>query len=615
MKWLYRKYIAIFVDSLVEEIKSTGIIKSTLKSTKILDSGWGRIPNIKNLRIKLGEYNKILQLTGMEVREGNVLRFEPLKADRMNRFMTFQLMKLSSYRSTSPSKYFKLAFALMRRSSSFRVSAINHVFRGWYKVYPLWWILRVNRKASKILRDESTLLDFSRVYIPKAGSDKVRPLGVPTPEWRLVLHMANNFFHWYLKDSILPTQHGFMPGRGSLTAWKSIFERGLLDKPFVYECDLKQFFPSVNLDVLNSRLLKLKVPIWVVNWIDAVNSRLPKLPSKVEVPEDKAREEESWMGALSRALKRADPRPSFGNERFKQGIAIDLKTRVLLQDGSHKYIEWEEMESLLPPRGRFDRRKYRILPPEDPAIPGAKDRQSRVGVPQGAPTSPFLSILILNKFLSQQESISYADDPVFFGDTSFKIYDSPHEGITIHPEKSGWVKREGQWLRPLKFLGLEYDGRVLRAKTRNGSTLELGQDKKSCLQAISQLEHEMYRDQSETSGFQTSKDRVLDNWYNLFKSRLIGHLVSRMYCGSWNLQDYWQDFELKMVSTSWLDLKWKDLKSYKKYTIFNASSYASWSLAEILTRRYRKPRRKPLVRRVASGGDNIERQVRTPSGV
>jgi len=71
---------------------------------------------------------------------------------------------------------------------------------------------------------------------------------------------------------------------------------------------------------------------------------------------------------------------------------------------------------------------------QDPANP---DFLSRTGVPQGAPTSPFLSIITLKKFLSQQRSVSYADDPVFFGDEEFSIRDFPEEGIKIHPEKSG----------------------------------------------------------------------------------------------------------------------------------------------------------------------------------
>jgi len=47
------------------------------------------------------------------------------------------------------------------------------------------------------------------------------------------------------------------------------------------------------------------------------------------------------------------------------------------------------------------------------------------GVPQGSPTSPILSILLLSNFLKQQLSTSYADDPVFYSDKDFEIKDEP----------------------------------------------------------------------------------------------------------------------------------------------------------------------------------------------
>jgi len=62
---------------------------------------------------------------------------------------------------------------------------------------------------------------------------------------------------------------------------------------------------------------------------------------------------------------------------------------------------------------------------------------TRTGVPQGAPTSPFLSIIALKPFLLQQRSVSYADDPIFFGDEYFEIKDFPKGGIVLHPDKSG----------------------------------------------------------------------------------------------------------------------------------------------------------------------------------
>lgn len=72
----------------------------------------------------------------------------------------------------------------------------------------------------------------------------------------------------------------------------------------------------------------------------------------------------------------------------------------------------------------------------------------------------------------------YADDGLIYGESvelneliNSQMGDS---GIEVHPDKSHPVKRDGEWIRPLKFLGLEYDGKrdKLRARTRGGSTLE-----------------------------------------------------------------------------------------------------------------------------------------------
>jgi hypothetical protein len=58
------------------------------------------------------------------------------------------------------------------------------------------------------------------------------------------------------------------------------------------------------------------------------------------------------------------------------------------------------------------------------------------GFPQGMPMSPFLSILALDKYLSQQDSTSYADDPLFYSNTDFKVVDEPENGIINSVEKS-----------------------------------------------------------------------------------------------------------------------------------------------------------------------------------
>jgi len=59
------------------------------------------------------------------------------------------------------------------------------------------------------------------------------------------------------------------------------------------------------------------------------------------------------------------------------------------------------------------------------------------GVPAGAATSPFLSILAIRGYLSQQTCVNYADDQIFYGDKIFHIKDEPENGIIHNQDKSG----------------------------------------------------------------------------------------------------------------------------------------------------------------------------------
>jgi len=61
-------------------------------------------------------------------------------------------------------------------------------------------------------------------------------------------------------------------------------------------------------------------------------------------------------------------------------------------------------------------------------------RKTTTGVPQGAPTSPLLSILIIKDFLKQVPSISFADDPIFYSRRPFQIKDDPAIGVETHKE-------------------------------------------------------------------------------------------------------------------------------------------------------------------------------------
>lgn len=95
-------------------------------------------------------------------------------------------------------------------------------------------------------------------------------------------------------------------------------------------------------------------------------------------------------------------------------------------------------------------------------------------------------MLTLKEFLLQQPSISYADDPIFYGDRPFEIKFNDERGILEAENKASWIKKDGKWLKPLKFLGLEYNGleNTLKAHTRNGATLEVKGDQAKMLEAI-----------------------------------------------------------------------------------------------------------------------------------
>ena len=58
------------------------------------------------------------------------------------------------------------------------------------------------------------------------------------------------------------------------------------------------------------------------------------------------------------------------------------------------------------------------------------------GVPRGLPTSPIASIITLRQFLTQVDSISNADDPIFYSNKEFFIKEDADKGIIINKDKS-----------------------------------------------------------------------------------------------------------------------------------------------------------------------------------
>lgn len=63
----------------------------------------------------------------------------------------------------------------------------------------------------------------------------------------------------FILPGISDSQHGFQPGKGTMTAWREIISK-VINSPDIYEFDLEKFFDQVNLNTILRRLGKLGAP-------------------------------------------------------------------------------------------------------------------------------------------------------------------------------------------------------------------------------------------------------------------------------------------------------------------------------------------------------------------
>jgi RNA-directed DNA polymerase len=143
-------------------------------------------------------------------------------------------------------------------------------------------------KIRRLAGETSPKIDFKRVYIPK-DKGKFRPLGVPKAAYRVWLHMLNQLLvNWFLIKGLYPdSQHGFIPKRGTMTAWKQILNDVIQAKD-IYEFDLKGLFDIVKLDAIVKELAKAKIPEWVNDYIYSINSSLVSLKPPYRIDESEA---------------------------------------------------------------------------------------------------------------------------------------------------------------------------------------------------------------------------------------------------------------------------------------------------------------------------------------
>jgi hypothetical protein len=163
------------------------------------------------------------------------------------------------------------------------------------------------------------------------------------------------------KDYYPSCQHGFFPQRGTMTAWQFILD-SVIDRPDIYEIDLRKFFDGVKIEAINRQLQRNGV---TDNWLNRLYD-------------------------LNRS-------PVIAAERFEGETPQQAADRTKwMNGGEYSY--------------------YLMMYAHD----------ITQGVPQGAPTSPFLSCMALqplitqtksgpefdpvNKYFVERDLVGYADD-------------------------------------------------------------------------------------------------------------------------------------------------------------------------------------------------------------
>jgi hypothetical protein len=395
------------------------------------------------------------------------------------------------------------------------------------------------------------------------------------------------------------SQHGFKPGYGTLTAWMAMF-REVLPSRNIYEGDIRQCFPSVNLLRLAVHLYKKGMPAKVLGLYHLLNQVSPEFKGQILMNENQFLLREQYRSLLAQDPNRS---PMNFDLPIWQHDETWVREQILLNGERALGIHGEVLTNFLD--SSRDQSQYEtileglmhIFEEFNSGTPIEEfvhhvDFLKYIGTAQGSPLSPYLAALSLTQISERLPEgvkvLFYADDFILYGpnlteETLSEVKSLFAEaGFAIHGGKSKWVVKDGGIISPkLKFLGLTYflELGILAASTRKGSNLvftksDLVDYEYDKVSSLSRPAHEIWKD---------SRRFYYMSWHRLVPNARLASALGKYYRAlsffrKWFITEFQWDLLALLLrlldSPFWMLRRFITLGAYNLRTIRTAQAFA-----------------------------------------